>query len=66
MCVAPRLAGELCTLSHVRLSRRPQIPRTLDNTREVEETAVQANDEEVVADEAEDEFAPYFAGTKAR
>jgi len=37
-----------------------QIPRTLDNTREVEQTMVQPDDEEVMADEAEDEFAPYF------
>lgn len=37
-----------------------QVPRTLENTREVEETMVQHDDEEVMADEAEDEFAPYF------
>lgn len=36
------------------------IPKTLDNTREVEETMVKPDDEEVMADEAEDEFAPYF------
>jgi ribosome production factor 1 len=36
-------------------------PRTLDNTRESEATAVQPDDEEVLADEAEDEFAKYFS-----
>lgn len=37
-----------------------QVPRTLENTREVEDTMVQPDDEEVMADEAEDEFAAYF------
>ena len=37
-----------------------QTPRTLENTREVEPTLV-GDDEEVMADEADDEFAPYFA-----
>lgn len=37
-------------------------PRTLDNAREVEPTMVTADDEEVLADELEDEFAPYFHG----
>lgn len=41
-----------------------QIPRTIDNTREVEESYVSPEDEEVLADEAEDEFADYFAGTR--
>jgi len=36
-------------------------PRTLDNTRESEATSVQPDDEEILADEAEDEFAPYFS-----
>jgi len=36
-------------------------PRTLDNTREFEATAVQPDDEEVMADEATDEFAHYFS-----
>lgn len=39
-----------------------QIPRTLDNTREVDDTIVAPGDEEVLADEEEDEFAPYFSG----
>lgn len=39
------------------------IPRTLDNTRETETTTVQHDDEEVLADEAEDEFAAYFTDT---
>uniref|UniRef100_A0A7S1Z5U4 Brix domain-containing protein n=1 Tax=Ditylum brightwellii TaxID=49249 RepID=A0A7S1Z5U4_9STRA len=38
-----------------------QTPRTLDNTREVEQTLVRPDDEEVMADEMEDEFAPYFS-----
>lgn len=42
-----------------------QVVRTLDNTREVDDTVVQPGDEEVMRDEAEDEFAPYFSGAKA-
>lgn len=37
--------------------------RTLDNTREVEATMVLPTDDEIAADEAEDEFAPYLMGT---
>ena len=37
-----------------------QIPRTIENTREVEETMVKADDEEVLGDEKDDEFAAYF------
>lgn len=40
---------------------RKQAPRTLDNTRETEATTVQPDDDEILADEAEDEFAPYFS-----
>mmetsp|Transcript_5908 Transcript_5908/g.7535 ORF Transcript_5908/g.7535 Transcript_5908/m.7535 type:complete len:374 (+) Transcript_5908:65-1186(+) len=40
-----------------------QTPKTLDNTREVERTAVKVDDEEVMGDEANDEFAEYFADT---
>jgi len=40
-----------------------QTPRTLDNTREVEDTMVDATDVEVNGDECEDEFAEYFADT---
>lgn len=45
-------------VSHVK-----QVPRTLENTREVEETMVKDDDLEVMADEAEDEFAEYFSDT---
>lgn len=41
-----------------------QVPRTLDNTREVDDTVVAPGDEEVLRDEAEDEFAPYFSGAR--
>jgi ribosome production factor 1 len=37
-----------------------QTPRTLDNAREVEPTMVHMDDVEVAADQAQDEFAPYF------
>ena len=37
-----------------------QVPKTLENTREVEPTMV-GEDDEVMEDEADDEFAPYFA-----
>mmetsp|Transcript_1578 Transcript_1578/g.3357 ORF Transcript_1578/g.3357 Transcript_1578/m.3357 type:complete len:226 (+) Transcript_1578:190-867(+) len=40
---------------------RKQVTRTLDNTRETEVTTVQPDDDEILADEAEDEFAPYFS-----
>lgn len=40
------------------------MPRTLENTREVDETVVQPDDEEVLQDEEEDEFQAYFAGEK--
>ena len=40
-------------------------PKTLDNTRELEPTIV-LDDPEVAADEAEDEFAPYFEGEKPK
>lgn len=38
-----------------------QIPRTLENTREVDETTLQPDDEEVELDDLTDEFASYFA-----
>jgi len=41
-----------------------QVPRTIDNTRELDETVVLPGDEEVLGDEADDEFAAYFAGEK--
>jgi ribosome production factor 1 len=37
--------------------------KTLDNTRDIEPTMVHPTDQEVMGDEAEDEFAPYFADT---
>ncbi|XP_003745783.2 ribosome production factor 1 [Galendromus occidentalis] len=37
-----------------------QIPRTLENTREYDETVVEAGDEEVELDDQTDEFASYF------
>ena len=37
-----------------------QIPRTIENTREEEETMVKSDDAEVLGDEADDEFAKYF------
>jgi ribosome production factor 1 len=42
-----------------------QIPHTLDNTREVDDTIVGPDDEEVMGDEADDEFAQYFSGAVA-
>jgi ribosome production factor 1 len=39
------------------------IPKTIDSTREVEPTLVDPTDAEVHADENDDEFAPYLAGT---
>lgn len=41
-------------------SNKPPAQRTLDNTREVEPTLVHGMDLEVMGDEADDEFAPYF------
>ena len=45
------------------ISTLKQTPRTLENTREEEPTRVLPDDEEVMADEANDEFAEYFADT---
>ena len=39
-----------------------QIPKTLDNMREADETIMLSEDEEVLNDEEEDEFARYFDG----
>lgn len=38
------------------------VPRTLDNSRELDETAVMPDDEEVATDQATDELADYFDG----
>jgi ribosome production factor 1 len=40
-----------------------QTPKTLENTREKEHTMVRTEDEEVMGDEASDEFADYFSDT---
>ena len=37
------------------------IPRTIENTREVDETTVLANDEEILGDEKDDEFSRFFS-----
>ena len=42
-----------------------QIPKTLDSMREAEETTVEPEDEEVLADEDDDEFSPYFKNEKS-
>merc|ERR1719223_156947 len=39
-----------------------QTPKTLENTREKEHTMVRPDDDEVMGDEASDEFADYFSG----
>jgi hypothetical protein len=39
-----------------------KIPRTLENTRETDETGIQSSDEEVARDEDDDEFRAYFDG----
>ncbi|KAK9812650.1 hypothetical protein WJX72_001266 [[Myrmecia] bisecta] len=41
-----------------------KIPKTLENTREKDETMVAGDDDEVRADEAEDEFAEHFANMR--
>jgi len=41
-----------------------KVPRTLDNTREADETVVTPDDEEVKADEGMDEFASYFTNKR--
>jgi len=38
------------------------VPKTLENTREFDETIVNPDDQEVIEDEATDEFAQYFNG----
>lgn len=37
-----------------------QIPRTIDNSRELDETLVRPDDEEIAGDEKDDEFSKYF------
>mmetsp|Transcript_22679 Transcript_22679/g.38004 ORF Transcript_22679/g.38004 Transcript_22679/m.38004 type:complete len:304 (+) Transcript_22679:83-994(+) len=38
-----------------------QEPKTIDNSREVDETMIQPDDEEIAGDEKDDEFAKYFS-----
>ena len=38
-----------------------QIPRTLENSKEIDETTVQVDDEEVFGDEVDDEFSKYYS-----
>jgi ribosome production factor 1 len=45
------------------ISTLKETPKTLDNTREVEPTRVKPDDDEIMGDEANDEFAEYFADT---
>ncbi|KAI9596117.1 Brix-domain-containing protein [Syncephalis fuscata] len=42
--------------------RANNVPKTLESTREYDETIVAENDDEVAIDEATDEFASYFTG----
>ncbi|KAK9851157.1 hypothetical protein WJX84_000399, partial [Apatococcus fuscideae] len=42
-----------------------RVPKTLENTRELDGTVVQAEDDEIEADEAQDEYAGYFESTVA-
>lgn len=39
---------------------KKNVPKTLENTREIDETLVDPDDEEVMVDEQQDEFAAYF------
>jgi ribosome production factor 1 len=41
-----------------------QTPKTIDNMREMDDTVVAPDDEEVLRDEADDEFAEYYDNTK--
>ena len=41
-----------------------QIPRTLENMRELDETTVRPDDDEIVGDEKDDEFADYYSNSK--
>ena len=59
-----RFIGSLSSTCH-RHTLLPQappklIPRTIENTRIMDETIVQPDDEEVIRDEKTDEFASYF------
>ena len=41
-----------------------QVPNTLESMREIDETSVKADDQEVVGDERDDEFAAYYSNEK--
>lgn len=41
-----------------------QIPKTIENMREKDETFIQAADDEINGDEQDDEFAPYYSNIK--
>jgi ribosome production factor 1 len=54
-----------CLLTFYLLKAPPkQIPKTIDSTREADETIVTPDDEEVLEDEKLDEFADYFNSDK--
>ena len=55
-----RYAFSYRSIKHFFSTHTIQIPRTLDNTREADETIVTPEDEEVLADETTDEFSDYF------
>lgn len=38
-----------------------QVPKTIESSREIDETCVNINDEEIIEDEKDDEFAKYFS-----
>ena len=41
-----------------------QVPKTIDSMRKFDETTVEENDEEIMADEEDDEFSVYFKNEK--
>jgi ribosome production factor 1 len=41
-----------------------QVPNTLENMREIDETTVKADDQEIIGDEKDDEFAAYYSNEK--
>ena len=76
--VFARLQGEKKAATRVRRDKRKreeeelgaaappkQVPRTIEGTRTYDDTVVAADDEEVLGDEAEDEFASIFSGAVA-
>ncbi|OQR77680.1 ribosome production factor 1-like [Tropilaelaps mercedesae] len=56
-------AGSTIITGRTRSRRAPakQVPRTLENTREPDETTIQPGDDELEFDDLTDEFASYFA-----